>query len=68
MPMFDEGMSVADLREILDGDGIQADDKIYVNSEYGKSAIYSIRRSVPIPITDDEESVTQEDPYVILNG
>jgi hypothetical protein len=66
MPMFNDGMSVGDLKEILDGDGIDDEDKIYVNGEYGKMSIYSIRRSVPVDMGDDGEE--GEDPYVILNG
>lgn len=68
MPMFNDGMSVGDLKEILNGDGIEDDDKIYINGEYGKMSIYSIRRSVPVDMSGDGEDVDQEDPYVILNG
>lgn len=66
MPMFNDGMTVADLKEILDGDGIDEEDKIYVNGEYGKMSIYSIRRSVPVSMGEDDDE--GEDPYVILNG
>ena len=65
MPMFNDGMTVGDLKEILDGDDIKNEDKIYVNGEYGKSGIYSIRRSVAVKIDDDTVS---EDPYIIFNG
>lgn len=65
MPMFNEGMTVGDLKEILDGDGIEDSDKIYISGEYGKTAIYSIRRSTPVEIDDD---MPTEDPYILLNG
>lgn len=67
MPMFNDGMTVSDLKGILDGDGIQDDDKIYISTEYGKSGIYSIRRSVPVDMGEDDD-MPAEDPYIILNG
>lgn len=69
MPMFNDGMTVADLKEVLDSPDIKDEDKIYINGEYGKTSIYSIRRSVAVEMPDQEESgISQEDPYVILNG
>jgi len=69
MPVFKDGMTVTDFKKILDGEGVQGDDLFYVNGEYGKTPVYSIRRSVPIPMGDpDEGRVEGEDPYIILNG
>ena len=41
---------------------------VFVNGEYGKTTIYSIRRSVPVEMGNGDEEMPSESPYIILNG
>lgn len=63
MPLSNEQVTVGMMKEMLENSGASDDDMLYINGEYGKMGIYSLRRYVP---TNEEGEA--ETPFVVING